>query len=34
MAKIPVLDAVRIIPRDSDFLDRMVGNCIDQYHYN
>jgi hypothetical protein len=26
MAKIPVLDAVRIIPRDTDFLDRKSGN--------
>jgi hypothetical protein len=26
MAKIPVLDAVRIIPRDADFLDRKSGN--------
>jgi hypothetical protein len=26
MAKIPVLDAIRIIPRDSDFLDRKSGN--------
>jgi plastocyanin len=26
MAKIPVLDAVRIIPRDTDFLDRRSGN--------
>jgi len=26
MAKIPVLDAVRIIPRDADFLDRRSGN--------
>jgi hypothetical protein len=26
MAKIPVLDAVRIIPRDKDFLDRKSGN--------
>jgi len=25
MAKIPVLDAVRIIPRDTDFLDRKSG---------
>ena len=26
MAKIPALDAVRIIPRDTDFLDRRLGN--------
>jgi hypothetical protein len=26
MAKIPALDAVRIIPRDTDFLDRRSGN--------
>jgi plastocyanin len=26
VAKIPVLDAVRIIPRDTDFLDRKSGN--------
>jgi len=26
MAKIPVLDAVRIIPRETDFLDRKSGN--------
>ena len=26
MAKIPVLDAVRIIPREADFLDRRSGN--------
>lgn len=26
MAKIPVLDAVRIIPRDASFLDRSTGN--------
>ena len=26
MAKIPVLDAVRIIPRETDFLDRRSGN--------
>jgi hypothetical protein len=26
MAKIPTLDAVRIIPRDTDFLDRRSGN--------
>jgi hypothetical protein len=26
MAKIPVLDAIRIIPRDADFLDRRSGN--------
>jgi hypothetical protein len=26
MAKIPVLDAVRIIPREADFLDRKSGN--------
>jgi len=26
MAKIPVLDAIRIIPRDSDFLNRKSGN--------
>ena len=26
MAKIPVFDAVRIIPRDTDFLDRKSGN--------
>ena len=26
MAKIPVLDALRIIPRDADFLDRRSGN--------
>jgi hypothetical protein len=26
MAKIPVLDAVRIIPRDADFLDRKSGS--------
>ena len=25
MAKIPVLDAIRIIPRDADFLDRKLG---------
>jgi hypothetical protein len=26
MAKIPVLDTIRIIPRDTDFLDRKSGN--------
>jgi hypothetical protein len=26
MAKIPVLDAIRIIPRETDFLDRRSGN--------
>ena len=26
MAKIPALDAVRIIPRDTDFLDRRLGS--------
>ena len=31
MAKIPVLDAVRIIPREADFLDRRSGNRGEVY---
>jgi plastocyanin len=31
MAKIPVLDAIRIIPREADFLDRRSGNRGDIY---